>query len=649
MARKACDQMMKSIMGHLADANSIRRLRGSLEYRHATDCNCGAYRSDETVELSIFLPRTLGTRSVEFDLYSEDLGAVVYSGEALWREMSAGYDEYKIAINKKTIGVGLYFFAITLDTFFGIVYIIKHDGEIAFSYEMPNIGLPQLTVYKSEEREHAIVGGVIYHVFVDRFSRASVNMSRRSSDKLIGGEWKVIPEYPAYRGAPIKNNTFYGGSLYGVIDKLDHIASLGTTAIYLSPIFSSPSNHKYDTADYMTVDPGFGGEAALCSLIREAGYRNIKIILDGVFNHTGADSIYFNREGSYPSPGAYQSTESPYYPWYSFREYPDKYECWWGIDILPRINTSIRDCKRYFLGDNGVIDHYRKLGIYGWRLDVADELSDEFIEGVAHVMSKNGDYVLYGEVWEDASNKLAYGRRRRYYLGDQLDGVMNYPLRTGLLDYVIKKRTDTLRYALYEVIPNAPEQVMHMQMNLLGSHDTERILTLLGDPLQSDDNSQLVSTRLTPRERTKAIRRLKALSTVLYTLPGIPTVYYGDEAGLEGYADPFNRMPYPWGRESRELLSHYKHLGALRRENPVFGQGSFRIIALTDKFMVFIRRLGALIYITVFNNSDIPIVVNFDGICISLISGLESRDFALPAMSADVFKSTDVKTVSLTV
>ena len=210
------------------------------------------------------------------------------------------------------------------------------------------------------------------------------------------------------------------------------------------------------------------------------------------------------------------------------------------------------------------------MGIYGFRLDVADELSDDFIAKIKNRLTGKGESVLYGEVWEDASNKIAYDKRKKYYLGTELDGVMNYPVRVGIIDYLSGKGTDKLRYALTDVTANAPDRVLHTQMNLLGTHDTPRILTLLGGvSAEGKTNAQLSRIRMTAKARSKAIKRLKTAYTILATLPGIPAIFYGDEAGLEGYSDPFNRMPYPWGDESEELIAHYRKLGEIRSKNSV--------------------------------------------------------------------------------
>ena len=450
----------------------------------------------------------------------------------------------------------------------------------------------------------------------------------------------MIPEYPSYPGAPLYNNMFYGGSLWGVIEKLDFIKSLGTTAIYLSPIFRAASNHKYDTANYMEVDPIFGGEEALKALIEAANEREIKIILDGVFNHTGSDSIYFNKYARYEELGAFQSTKSKYYDWYDFKSYPTKYSCWWGIDTLPRINPDKAECGEYFVGDGGVINKYSRMGIYGFRLDVADELSDSFIEKIKNRLSKNlGENILYGEVWEDASNKSSYGKRRRYYLGNELDGVMNYPVREGIIDFLTGKGREKLAYALTEVTNNAPSYILHNQMNLLGTHDTERIITVLADEdVTGRTNHQLARHRMQKNIKAMAKKRLMIAYTILSTIPGIPTIFYGDEAGLEGYRDPFNRMPYPWGNEENDLVAFYQKMGRIRAANPVYKAGDFTLLHIDDSRLVFSRCDEANKYVTVVNISNDDMIIFFSTEAHELMNDKKSLTYTQAPSTAWIYK-----------
>ena len=349
----------------------------------------------------------------------------------------------------------------------------------------------------------------------------------------------------------------------------------------------------------------FGGEEALDFLLAEAKKRDIRIILDGVFNHTGDDSRYFNRYGHYDTLGAYQSPESPYASWYTFSRFPDVYEAWWGISILPKLNLRDPDCRSYLVGREGIVSRYAKMGIGGMRLDVADELDGDFIAAVKdRLCEASPDAVLYGEVWEDASNKVAYHRLTGYYHGRQLDGVMNYPLRAGLISYLREKNTDGLSYYLNEVLPNMPKRAADAAMNLLGTHDTLRILTALGGPSpEGKSNDTLAQLRLTEEERQRAIALLKGAYLILATLPGIPCIYYGDEVGLEGYADPFNRRPFPWHRMEEELLSHYRKMAALR-EHAQYRDGELRVWHLSAELLVFGREKDGVSAVTLFNNTE---------------------------------------------
>ena len=597
-----------------------------------------AFSLSERGGLELRIPRALGALRLYVDLFSEG-GEFIATHSLSWRNISDGRDVYNISLPISELGVGLYFFRPRIVTAFCELFGKKKGNETVFTNDSSISDAFQLTVNNfAYAPPSEMYGGVIYHIFVDRFMRGG-EVKIPDSARIVSGEWETIPEYPEYPGAPLKNNTFYGGTLDGIREKLDYIASLGTTALYLSPIFESVSNHKYDTANYVQVDEMFGGEAALERLLSECEKRNIKIILDGVFNHTGADSVYFNRYGRFDSVGAFQSKDSKYYPWFDFKEHPNKYTCWWDIEILPRINPDIYECGEFFVGDDGVIDKYSSLGIYGFRLDVADELSDSFISRIKSRLSKRGSSVLYGEVWEDASNKIAYDKRKKYYLGNELDGVMNYPLRRGIIDFFTGKGTKALEYAITDVMYNAPKRIRNAQMNLLGTHDTERILTLLGGiDSYGKSNAELSVLRMSKEERSRAKTKLLAAYTVLATLPGIPTVFYGDEAGLEGYHDPFNRMPYPWGREDREILSHYSKIGRIRRENSVYKDGEFKLYHLTEQLFIFSRIAQGSEYLTVVNNSGNPITLSFSHSAATLCRESRGRNQEIPPYSSEIIR-----------
>lgn len=471
-------------------------------------------------------------------------------------------------------------------------------------------------------------GRVMYHIFVDRFCRGEGEVAKRD-DAVMNPDWeRGIPQYPKQNGDRYTNNMFFGGNLWGVIEKLDYLASLGVGVIYLSPIFKAYSNHKYDTGNYLEIDGMFGGEAAFDKLVEEAGKRGMKIILDGVFNHTGDDSIYFDRYGKYGGVGAYSDPSSPFFGWYKFKNYPSDYESWWGIDILPKLNHSNDTCREFFVGRDGVVQKYLEKGIGGWRLDVADELSDEFLDGLRETAkATNPEAIIIGEVWENAADKVAYGRRRRYFGGRQLDSVMNYPLKNGIVEYLRYGDAEILGDTLKELYSSYPENVCHSLMNILGTHDTERILSVLGsicDESVSGDglsNDELATKRMNTDQRAAAEKLLRMAAVIQYTVFGVPSVFYGDEVGVEGYHDPFCRMPFPWGREDTDLLAFYRRLGQIRAENSVFADGSFKITNTCGGFISYLReKNGCSVRIAV-NRSEEDMSFPLDGEYAELISG----------------------------
>lgn len=489
-------------------------------------------------------------------------------------------------------GGGLFFYG--YDVYFS-------DGCVTFGGEGDDVLTPvaesdkrQLFIYQANFHTPTwLRGGLIYHIFVDRFCRGGDEPLRAGA--VWNTDWyNGVPQFGAYPGAPVDNNEFFGGDLYGVIEKLDYIASLGVTCIYLSPIFDAASNHKYDTGDYEHVDAMFGGDAALSALLQAAQKRNIRVILDGVFNHTGSDSRYFNQKGTYPTCGAAQSPSSPYYSWYTFSEYPQKYDCWWGVQILPKVNCDEPSYREYIVGENGIAARWMQMGISGWRLDVADELSDGFLDAFrSRVRSCDPDAVIYGEVWENATNKIAYGNRRRYLAGAQLDSVMNYPLRTAIISYIRDGEPAALHTCVQTVYRQYPKESADVLMNFLGTHDTARILTELGGAsAEGHSLSELSTTRMNADERCLAVSRLRIAYQLLSVMPGVPCIFYGDEAGMEGYGDPFNRRPFPWGREDHDLTAFYRRIGAFHRAHPVLHDGFVKILYASSRALAVLRWNG---------------------------------------------------------
>lgn len=481
--------------------------------------------------------------------------------------------------------------------------------------------------------------GTMYHIFVDRFKRDE-NAPPVKPGATLNADWENgIPEFAAKNGDPLPNRTFFGGTLDGIAEELDRLQTMGYDILYLSPVFDARSNHRYDTGDYEQVDSALGGDAAFDRLISAAHARGMHVILDGVFNHTGDDSRYFNRYGTYPSVGAYQATDSPYAAWYSFRHFPDDYECWWGIPILPRLKQTEAKCRCYFTGADGIAAKWLARGADGWRLDVADELPDEFLDELRIVAKKqtDGRAAILGEVWENAADKIAYGKRRRYLRGGQLDSVMNYPFRNAVLDLLLRRDAGAFVRTLTEIYASYPREVSDSLMNLLGTHDTARILTVLGDPEEGGgrSNAELSRARLSGDARRQAISLLRIASTLQYTVYGFPSVYYGDEAGLEGYHDPFCRRPYPWGHEDDGLMAHYRLLGRFRSAHKALHGGDFRFLFATDTAFLYERALGNDRILVAVNVGDSPVSIPVSGAWLDLLSKAPVREtLLLPPMTA---------------
>ncbi len=301
--------------------------------------------------------------------------------------------------------------------------LVRRDGQVVWLGKNGYCGEGeahswQQTVYDDSLPTPDWFGrGVTYQIFPDRFRRTEIpDPAGMLGDRWVHQEWNELMEYRPDERGEIRNRDFFGGSLAGIEEKLDYLKELGITTIYLCPIFESDSNHRYNTGDYDKVDPMLGDEEDLRRLCEKARARGMHVMLDGVFNHTGNNSRYFNALGAYPSLGAAQSPESPYYDWYSFHHWPDRYDCWWGIHTLPAVNESRPSYIEFIIeGDESVIRRWLRAGADAWRLDVADELPDEFIARIRRViMEEKPEGFLLGEVWEDGSNKIAYSRRRKY-------------------------------------------------------------------------------------------------------------------------------------------------------------------------------------------------------------------------------------------
>ncbi len=412
------------------------------------------------------------------------------------------------------------------------------------------------------------------------------------------------------------NNDYFGGNLRGVMAKLDYIQSLGVTALYFNPVFKARSNHKYNTGDYMTIDPSFGTEDDFRALCAECARRGMRVVLDGVFSHTGSDSLYFNRDGHYGPGGAYNDPESPYRQWYRFRHWPDDYECWWNFKTLPNVHEETESYQDYIIrNDDSVTAHWIRAGASGWRLDVADELPMEFIRRIRkRIRQEKGDAALIGEVWEDPTNKIAYGEMRCYSLGDTLDSCMNYPLRDAIMDF-LRCHTDAFSFVrrLENLRENMPTPFFYSEMNLLGSHDTPRAISVLADiGDMAPDRVYRHPFMMSPEDYDRGRRRMIAAWQLICALPGMPCLYYGDEAGLTGMADPYNRATYPWGHEDKALVETYRKIMTDRMKTPALRTGDMRLSAIGADVVLVERHItgGADVFGNPAENGSRALAVN---------------------------------------
>ena len=461
----------------------------------------------------------------------------------------------------------------------------------------------QITVYDAEYSTPAwMYDGVMYQIMVDRFFHGEgtddLLHAKDAYDKKIERHenWNEMPWLNVSENGDNFAHDFFGGNLEGVRQKLPYLKEMGVSVIYFNPIFTARTNHKYDTGDYMQVDPMFGDEEKLRQLCEEAKAMGIRIMLDGVFSHVGSDSVYFNRRGTHGEKvGAYRDPESPYKKWFTFKNWPEDYECWWGFRTLPNVNEMDEDYRKYILsGEDAVVKHWVRQGTSGWRLDVADELPMEFLRELRReVKSVDKDAAVLGEVWEDASHKVSYGTMRSYVLGDTLDSVMNYPLREELIAFLMgRKSAGAVAKNLSALNQNYPRPFLYALMNMMGSHDRPRILNVLagndGNDIPRDKRAQ---HQLSQEERMIGILRERMMLRMIISVPGMPCIYYADEAGMEGCADPFCRRTYPWGNEDKQLLSYYRGMIAMRGANPVLRTGECRYIAPCDDVFGVIRTI----------------------------------------------------------
>lgn len=406
--------------------------------------------------------------------------------------------------------------------------------------------------------------GLTYHIFVDRFNNDDSSLESVDKDLV----------------------DVYGGNLNGIINKLDYLKDLGVNIIYLSPIFEAEGHHKYNIGDYESIASDYGDMDTFKELVKQIKERNMYLILDGVFNHSGSDSKYFNKYDNYDSLGAYQSKDSEYYSWYKFKEYPDKYECWDDIDTLPEYDQKNKDVLDYFFyNEDSIINRWMNLGVDGWRLDATDLLKDDYLTHIyKNVKKNNPNSIIIGELWQDASTFISEKDKliRTYMCGNELESVSDYPLHGFIINYSKGDFTPlTFCKNIYSLIENYPIEYYFALWNFTGTHDIPRILNIL------DDN----------------IDYLKIFAVLLITLPGVPMIYYGDEVGLKGEGDPDNRRPFPWNNMSMEIYNHFREIISIRLKSNAFKKGSIHFIE-NENFLIFERCYKEECMYVVLNNSD---------------------------------------------
>lgn len=574
----------------------------------------GAIESGKTLSIAVSVSESICPEAVFLNIIEKDKK---YDLSMNYLKKQDGFVYYIADMNTDGY-MGLVFYHFTIHTPERIFLYGNNPkqlgGEGCFYKDNPK-GF-QVTVYKKPYPiPNWFQEAIVYQIFPDRFYNKSHPIVKNPKvNSFIYGNWEDEPFYIKDKEGKVVRWDFFGGNIEGIIEKLPYLGELGINAIYLNPIFEARSNHRYDTGDYKKIDPMLGEEKDFIELCKKAGAMGIKIILDGVFSHTGDDSIYFNRYGSYPELGAYQSKNSKYYEWYQFEEDMKGYKCWWGVDALPNVNEMEPSYIGFIINDkDGVIGHWMDKGVMGWRLDVADELPDEFIRLLKDkVKAVDPDSILIGEVWEDASNKISYEERREFLYGDELDSVTNYPLRKVFIDFIKNdvnaKEVHGKVMSLYE---NYPKHYFYSCLNLISGHDVPRILTIFEDKFKDEET---------------VIKAMKIIILMQMTFPGVPCIYYGDEAGVRGFTDPDNRRTYPWGKENKEILSFYKEMIALRKSSDIFIKGDFESFYIDDVYG-YKRSLKDEVVFVFVNPAHVDKNI--------IVSGIDKK-VSIPAMSYEI-------------
>lgn len=569
------------------------------------------------------------------------------------------YNNYSCVV--KDIEVGLYFYSFDFISC-GEKYFIKRDELnqpcLASEYEGKRW---QVTCYAQKyEIDQSFAGRVMYQIFPDRFcedinAHKHIDLGQKLKPFWVHEDKADTPAYLPDELGEILNNDFYGGNFVGIMSKLDYIKSMGVGVIYLNPICLANSNHRYDTSDYKRMDPMLGTAEEFIQLVNEAHDRDIKIILDCVFSHTGSRSVYFDINNEFSvstnqnsdsiiSQGAYHNKHSRYREWYAFDENTNKYDCWWGIKTLPNLKELNVDFLDFLLYDkDSVIEYYFNFGIDGIRLDVADELPDQFLQLLYNrVKEINPKSLIIGEVWEDASNKVSYGEVRRYFLGNQLESVMNYVFKDNIIGFIKGRITPkVLNENILTIVENYPCEVINNVMNILSTHDTARILTaLLGKEAAELSKQEQAVERVSVGDIERQMDLLTIAVFLQFMLPGMPCIYYGDEIGMQGYGDPFNRRYFNEEDKNVSIFKLYKTLANIRLISKAVRYGKLLPFYTSEQVYSFVREYEGKRVLCVVNRSSEEVILNCNAILQIYTSGviMENDRLILNAYSCGVFE-----------
>ncbi len=585
----------------------MRILFDSKDKKHKS--KFGTLRESEGCELNIHIPLNCKTVNVDVVFNRED-GSRFSSNTMFKTDEYEGYEIYSCDICFAKSGLFFYYFVIETENEKFSLYKQGYDMTNMEEGEFWQLSVIPLDFNVS----NSFSGKVMYQIFPDRFYKSGeCDTEKKLKPFSLHISTDEIPHFLPDEKGIVQNNDFFGGNLKGITEKIEYLKSLNVGIIYLNPIFKAYSNHRYDTADYKKIDEMLGTEADFKNLCDTAHNAGIKIILDGVFSHTGSNSIYFDSEGVF-GDGAVSDVDSKYREWFDFKNYPNEYTAWWGIKTLPCVDENNDSYRDYIINDeDSVVSHWLKLGADGFRLDVADELPDSFILALRNKMKEvKEESFLIGEVWEDASNKCSYGVRRKYFTDGELDSVMNYPFKNAIIDFVKGyDKGNNFRETVMSIAENYPRSVLNSLMNILSTHDTVRILTALGVNDIPASKTDRAVYRMTEILFEEAKQKLIVAIFLQFILPGNPCIYYGDEIGTEGFEDPFCRTFFDWTKtEQNEILDFYKELSSIKASLELLNNGNIEVFVEKDGVLRIERAVGQATLTAYINVTDTDFCVD---------------------------------------